>query len=203
MVPACLTMALASCSGGSSSSHRAGGSSTGSTSSAPTTSTTQSSSGTTSAAGSTTCAVNNLALNVLGSGGAAGTLEVTLGLRNTATTSCTLAGYAGAQLLDASGKPLPTKVVRGGSYSFTNFAPTRVTVAGGMSAYFNVGYSDVPSGSQTTCSSASQIEITPPDDFTQLTTAFQATACNDGTLTFSPVFGSTSPETETTAPAHP
>lgn len=105
-------------------------------------------------------------------------------------------------MLDASGKPLPTTVVRGGSYSFTNFAASRVTVTAGQTAYFNVGYSDVPSG-QTTCSNASRIEITPPNDFTQLTTAFQATVCNNGTLTVSPVFGPGSPETQTTAPTHP
>jgi len=74
-------------------------------------------------------------------------------------------------------------------------------LAAGATAYFNVGYSDVPTGSETTCPASAQLEVTPPNDFTQLTVAFQATACNHGTLTVSPVFGAGSSETQTTAPA--
>ena len=49
----------------------------------------------------------------------------------------------------SSGGTLPTTVVRKGSYSFTSMAPTTVTLAPGQSAYFNIGYSDVPVGVET------------------------------------------------------
>jgi Protein of unknown function (DUF4232) len=105
-------------------------------------------------------------------------------------------------MLDASGVPLATQTtVRGGSYEFTNFPPVNVTLAPGATAYFNVGYSDVPTGSQTSCPQSAQLEVTPPNDFSQLTTAFQATACDQGSITVSPVFGTGSSETQTTAPS--
>ena len=53
-----------------------------------------------------------------------------------------------------AGRALPTKVVRKGSYSFTAMAPTTVTLAPGASVYFNIGYSDVPVGSETCCPSS-------------------------------------------------
>lgn len=139
-------------------------------------------------------------MKVLGSGGAAGTIEVTFGLRNSSSATCDLTGFAGAQMLDASGKAITTHVVRGGGYSFTNFPAAKVSLAPGDTAYFNAGYSDVPTAGETSCPTSAQIEVTPPNDYTQLVTAFQATVCNGGTLTFSPVFGSGSPQTQTTAP---
>jgi hypothetical protein len=103
-------------------------------------------------------------------------------------------------MYDSSGSPVKTTVVTGGNYPFTNFSPVLVTLAGGASAYFNLGYSDVPSGTGTSCPSASQLKVIPPNDFTQLTVAFRNSVCNNGTLVESPVFSSTSPHTETTAP---
>jgi len=133
--------------------------------------------------------------------GAAGTIEATFGLRNTSTTACALVGFPGAALLDSAGAALAQQTtVRGGSYSFTDFSASRVSLGPGDSAYFNVGYSDVPSGGETTCPASAKLEVTPPNDFSQLTTSFQASACDHGTLTVSPVFGAGSPETQTTAP---
>jgi hypothetical protein len=104
-------------------------------------------------------------------------------------------------MLAASAAPLGTQTtVRGGTYGFTNFPSATVTLAAGATAYFNVGYSDVPTGSEGPCPASTQLEVTPPNDFSQLTVAFQATVCNHGTLTVSPVFGSGSPQTQTTAP---
>jgi Protein of unknown function (DUF4232) len=106
-------------------------------------------------------------------------------------------------MYSSSGSPVKTTVVTGGSYPFTNFSPVLVTLAAGASAYFNLGYTDVPSGTQTSCPTAAQLKVIPPNDFTQLTTTFRNTVCNDGTLTVSPVFSSTSAHTQTTAPSAP
>jgi hypothetical protein len=110
-------------------------------------------------------------------------------------------GYPSAQLLDASGTELPTHVVTGGSYQFTGFAPTPVQLAPGATAYFNLAYSDVPSGAETTCPAAAQIEVTPPHAVDHDVVTAALTACGAGTLTVSPVFASGSPGSQTTAPS--
>ena len=151
--------------------------------------------------GTSTCQVNSLTLGLEGRSGAAGTVEWTFDLRNASTSSCVLLGFPGAQMLDVSGTPLTIQTtLRGGGYAFTNLSPTKVTLEPGSTAYFNVGYSDVPTGSESTCPSSSRLAVTPPNDFSQLAITFQAAVCNHGTLTVSPVFGPGSPETQTTAP---
>lgn len=174
------------------------------------TSTTQAKSTTTQATASTTttgpvsvssCPPSQLRIQVSGSGGAAGTIELTFSLTNITSVSCTMQGYPGILLLDASGVALPTTVVRGGSLSFENIAATAVSLSPSETAYFNLGYSDVTAP----CSMASQVEVTPPNDTAHATvpvTSLQA--CNNGTLTVSPVFASSNAAaTETTAPPLP
>ncbi len=171
------------------------------TSASSTTSSQGASTTSTPSAQTQTCQVNQLSLSLFGSSGAAGTLESTFVFRNTSGGSCALYGFPGAQMLSSAGAVLATQTtVRGGTYPFTNFAPSHVTLAPGTTAFFNVGYSDVPTGSETTCPMAGELEVTPPNDFSQLTIAFAATVCNQGRLTVSPVFGAGSPNTQTTAP---
>jgi len=145
-----------------------------------------------------TCQPSGLRIGVSGSGGAAGTIELTFSLTNITSVSCTMQGYPGMLLLDASGVALPTTVLRGGSLSFENIAVTAVSLSPGESAYFNLGYSDVTGP----CSMASQVEITLPNDTAHAAvpvTSLQA--CDNGTLTVSPVFASSNAAaTETTAP---
>jgi Protein of unknown function (DUF4232) len=155
---------------------------------------------TTSGPGGSLCAARDLVTTLSGSEGAAGTFELTFALRNTSTAPCPMEGYPGAQLVDASGTELPTHVVSGGNLAFTSFAPSPVTLAAGATAYFNLAYSDVPTGTETTCPTAAQIEVTPPHAVDHDTVAVHITVCAAGTLTVSPVFSSTSSETETTAP---
>ncbi len=125
---------------------------------------------------------------------------MTISFRNISSSTCVLGGYPGAQMLDAQGAQLPTTVVRGGSYSFTNLPRSTVTLATGASAYFNLGYSDVPSGSATSCPSAAQLIVTPPAAFDHGTIAVTMAPCDNGTIVVSPVFGPGSPATQTTAP---
>ena len=71
-------------------------------------------------------------------------------------------GYPGCTLLDADGTELPTHVVRGGS-SIHRLRPR----TGGArprrhGAYFNLAYSDVTTGTETSCPTAARSEITPP-----------------------------------------
>ena len=92
-------------------------------------------------------------------------------------------------------------VTRGGGLAFESVAPTNVTLDPGQAAYFNLGYNDVTQGT-TTCSSATQVEITPPNDTSYVVTKVpQIIACGGGALNVSPIFPSTdAPATSTTAP---
>jgi hypothetical protein len=173
------------------------------TTTTPSTSTVPPSSSTSAAAGSglAHCQPTDLAGALLGSQGAAGTIEVTISLRNTTAAGCALEGYPGMQLLDAAGNPLPTQTVPGGSESFDDFPKSPVTIGPGQSGYFNVGYSDVPAGGETSCPTSASLWVTPPDDVTHLVLPARWTACDGGKLTTSPVFAQGSPQTQTTAPA--
>ncbi len=155
---------------------------------------------TTTATGPARCATGALTGSVVGSSGAAGTIETTMALKSTATTPCTLGGYPGMQMLASSGAPLPTTVVRKGSYSFTDMTPTSVTLAPGQSVYFNIGYSDVPVGNETTCPTSASVQVTPPNASDHLVVVAALAPCGTGTLVVSPVFASTGANSQTTAP---
>jgi hypothetical protein len=144
--------------------------------------------------------VPDLHAQVEGTDGAAGTVEVTFRLTNSSPSSCVMWGYPGALLLAADGSPLPTFVKRGGDLSFLGGSVETVQIAAGASAFFNLGYSDVTSGTETSCPKSSSLEITPPNDTQQLVVQISIDACQGGSLSVSPVFGSSSPETQTTAP---
>ena len=168
-----------------------------------TTTTGASHSTTTSPTTSTTvpgCTGSNYVLSQLGSQGAAGTSELTLGFRNTSSATCTLVGYPGLQLIDSSGHDIATTTVRGGSYSFTDFAPANVSVGPSATAYFNVAYSGIPTAGESSCPTAAVLQAIAPNTTTALVVRGSYNVCDHGTLTVSPVFGHGSPATQTTAP---
>jgi hypothetical protein len=155
---------------------------------------------TTTAPGTTQCTTTNLAASIYGSSGAAGTIETTVALKNTSASNCTLDGYPGLGMTGSNGASLTTTVVRKGSYNFTAMAPTTVIISSGQSVYFNMGYSDVPTGSATSCPAAANLVITPPNAYTSVTIPAQLAPCGNGTIVVSPVFTAASPGAQTTAP---
>jgi hypothetical protein len=188
--------ALGACSSGSSSSSTTAGPtsssgipSTSSTTPAP--STTSSPAPSTTSTGPTRCTTAGL----VGS-----TIETTVGLRSTATTRCILGGYPGLQMLGPGGATVPTNVVRKGNYSFTSMAPTTVTLSSGQSAYFNIGYSDVPVGNETSCPTSASLEVTPPNATDQLVITATLSPGGGGTLVVSPVFLAAGSNSQSTAP---
>ena len=92
------------------------------------------------------CAARDLTTTLVGSQGAAGTFELTFALRNTSTVPCPMDGLSRRPARRRVGDQLPTHVVSGGSLQFTDFAPAAVTLGAGATAYFNLAYSDVPTG---------------------------------------------------------
>ncbi|MGH9096868.1 MAG: DUF4232 domain-containing protein [Acidimicrobiales bacterium] len=191
-------LVLAACSSGSSTATTV--TTTTPTTKASTSSTTVPKGTTTTTSGTSGCATANLTAAIYGSSGAAGTIETTVALKNNLATSCTLSGYPGLGMTGSNGASLTTTVVRKGNYPFTAMAPTTVTLAGGQQAFFNMGYSDVPTGSATSCPAAANLVITPPNSYTSMTIPAQLQPCNNGTITVSPVFLASSPGAQTTAP---
>jgi hypothetical protein len=146
------------------------------------------------------CTGANYSLALLGTEGAAGTFEVTFGFRNTSSATCPLGGYPGIQLLGANAVDIPTTTARGGGLSFTDFAPTTVSVGPGQTAYFNMSYSDVPTAGESSCPTTVAIQAIAPNTTNPLIAYAQFQVCDNGTVTVSPVFGKASPEVQTTAP---
>ena len=46
-------------------------------------------------------------------------------------------------------------------------------MAPGQAAYFNLGYSDVPTGTETSCPTSATLEVTPPNSYTSTSVAAQ------------------------------
>ena len=141
---------------------------------------------TTVTSGTVACATDQLVPTVAGGDGAAGTIESTVALRNTSTHSCVLAGYPSLQMVDASGADLTTTTVTGGRYPMTSQSQAMVTVAPGASASFNIVFSDVPAGNETTCPTSASLKITTPATFDPWSVRASLTACDAGTLVVSP-----------------
>ena len=155
---------------------------------------------TTTMPGATRCPTPDLVGSVAGSSGAAGTIEITSALRSTAAGTCTLAGYPGLQLLGPGGSPLPTTVIRKGAYNFTSVPPVTLHLSTGQSAEFNIGYSDVTVGTETSCPTSTALEVTPPNAVDHLTVAASLAPCGRGTLVVSPLFPASQSTTDSTAP---
>jgi hypothetical protein len=162
-----------------------GGSGTSTSTSGPATTTT-------SGGGTAACAATQLAGGLTGGNGAAGTIETTVVLRNTSASTCRMSGYPTLQMVDGSGGALPTISVDGGHYSFTSQVPASVTLAAGQAGSFNIGYSDVPTGTETSCPTSAALQITPPAANGHVTVSASLSPCGGGTLVVSPILtGST------------
>lgn len=140
---------------------------------------------TTVKAGSGRCHTSELTVTTGPVGAAAGNISASFVLTNTSKASCTLFGYPGFSLLDSQGQRMIGDVHRSVSPVFPAISPTHIVLAPRKSASFSVGYSDVPTGSDTCRTSVSAL-ITPPDETTQLTIADQAPVCG-GPFYVSPV----------------
>jgi hypothetical protein len=109
----------------------------------------------------------------VGLGNVGGLIEA----RNKSSRDCDLYGYAGVQLLDSIGRPLPTKVIW--STSSYIFGVDQVEVVVGLPAgtvpinpdrpvpghaYLPISWNEV----QEPCSEAAKLKVTPPDAYNSL-----------------------------------
>jgi len=136
------------------------------------------------------CHTAGLALSALGGPSAgAGNVYREFGLTNRTGTACSVYGYVGMALIDASGNQLPTRVVRDTGGQFFPFAHVgQYRVQQGATAPFWVHWEDVVVSTQPACTTSAGLIVTPPDETTQLRLdGVQAMACNGGELDVSPV----------------
>ena len=97
--------------------------------------------------------------------GGAGHIGIIFLVHNRSGHTCTLYGYPGAQLLDASYRPLPTHLRWGIGYLAGNPPRRLVTLKPGTDAYFSLEWVHIPSPGQA-CPTASFIQIYPPNTYT-------------------------------------
>jgi len=140
-------------------------------------------------AGTGRCLAPGLRLDAGDIGAAAGNRYLSISFTNTSGSACWLYGFPGMLMLDASGRAMPTRVVRAGPAMFATIdaTPRVVTLGQGASAPFFLHYGVVPSGSETSCPESSQVLVTPPDETRQLRTDLRIAPCQGGTIDVSPV----------------
>ncbi len=125
------------------------------------------------------CAAAGLRVQQTSQDGAAGHIHFVVAVTNTATSSCALSGYPNLIMLDAGGKPMPTRV----SHTDVTFAATpahQILLAPRASASFDVGYSHVPVGSETSCPAATTVLVQVTTDGKALRLLQNMDPCNHG-----------------------
>jgi len=136
------------------------------------------------------CHTSHLSVVFVDADAAAGHIADRFHLTNTSAAPCQLYGFVGAQMLDATGQPLPTQVRRNGGFFANQPGPADVPLMPGQSAEFLMMWGDVPVGDESRCPAAAQVAITPPDETSFLLLdldQFALAPCNGGTIDVTPV----------------
>jgi hypothetical protein len=124
--------------------------------------------------------------------GAAGTIVGTVTLAEVGSGSCTMMGYPSLARFDSTGAPVATTVVDGLTVNLSGpptAPPTLVTLTATAQAEFTFQYSDVTTGTETSCASSTTLSVTPPGATTASTPAPLTMApCSNGTVEVSPVY---------------
>lgn len=125
------------------------------------------------------CHTAGLSIQPDGSDRGAGQFYQTFVFTNNLTVPCTFFGYVGVGLLDAGFNPLPTAPTH-------TETPINVTVAPGGTTTFTLHWSPLPMP-PVPCSNASNLAITPPDEFDPLILNYSAQVCENGQIEVRPV----------------
>lgn len=132
------------------------------------------------------CHTSGLSITLEKTGAAAGNYYSTFDLQNVSGSTCEMEGFPGMAMQAADGSRLPTNVLwKNGALASPG--PTLVVLPAGGVAHFNIHWTDVPSGNETSCPSATTLLVTPPNETTQLRIAVNMAPCANGTIDASPV----------------
>jgi hypothetical protein len=131
------------------------------------------------------CTGSHLAGRLAGSSGAAGTIVLSIRLRNVSNRACVMRGYPRLRLLEGETR-LPTRVTRGGIAALERPARTVRLAPGGVATVL-VAYGDVPVGDETSCPDGDAFLVRPPGSPSATRVAVATTACGRGHLWTSPI----------------
>jgi hypothetical protein len=124
--------------------------------------------------------------------GAAGTIVGTITLAEVGTGTCTMIGYPALSRFTSTGATVPTAVVHGLTINLSGppaQPPALVTLTATQQAEFTFQYSDVVTGSETSCVTSATLSVTPPGATTaSAPVPLVVSACNSGTINVSPVY---------------
>ncbi|PQZ84711.1 MULTISPECIES: DUF4232 domain-containing protein [unclassified Brevundimonas] len=114
------------------------------------------------------CTGSDLKLSVEGGDAGMGNRVTILALQNTGARTCSLGGYPGVSLVDASGGVLGMvrSVQEPGSYFAKGMTPTPVSLAPQAKAFFDLAWNVVPheAEGEKTCPEAKTLRLTAPGD---------------------------------------
>jgi len=142
------------------------------------------------------CHSSQLRVRLGWASGALGHIGELVSFENVSTTTCTLYGYPGLQMLAAGGKPIRTQVLRGVAYTVPFVAERLVTLPHGHEASFDLGYDDATGYGNERCPTSVRVEVTPPNAYEPITVVWRMQPYGGGTIqhlrcgqiTVSPVF---------------
>jgi hypothetical protein len=130
------------------------------------------------------CSGGQLSGKVRQTSGAAGTIGVSIAVRNISPAACKLRGFPLLKLRNNAGA-LPTRVRHGG-LGILEQPVTNVTLSPGEAGTLLLTYSNVPTGSETSCPSATRLVIILRNGLGRFSIAFSGAPCNRGLLRESP-----------------
>ena len=105
-----------------------------------------------------------------------------MAFQNTSAKSCTLEGYPIVQMLDASGKSLPTYVTHFGSFAAPDAAPAIITLAPGAKAKFDLLYAAQTGYGNAVCPTSTTVDFTPPGSKVALALNWKIQPYGGGTI---------------------
>jgi hypothetical protein len=107
-------------------------------------------------------------------------------LTNISNSACSLFGFPGAELFDAS-QPIRLQVLQATSSPPWGgvFPEQRIQLAPGAVAYFAVQWSSAPAGAASGCSTVAHFAMTPPNDTASVVASDPIHVCGDS-ITVSP-----------------
>jgi hypothetical protein len=124
--------------------------------------------------------------------GAAGTIIGTVTLSEVGTGTCTINGYPSLTRFSASGATVVTTLVHGLTVNVSGPAsqpPALVTLTPTRQAEFTYQFSDVVTGTETSCAVSTTLSVTTPGATTpSAKVPVTMSACNNGTVDVSPVY---------------
>ena len=133
------------------------------------------------------CRGQALAGRLASSDGAAGHIHLVVALRNIGAAECTLDGFPTVGLVAEDGSALPVRATHDGDLAFPARMPSTVVLAPGEVASFDLGFSHVPAGGQTSCPAAQSLAVTAPGDRHPVPVQVAADPCDGGHLAVSPL----------------